>query len=284
MKGRSRVLLASTILAITGIVLLLMMNQPPLEINAHSAALMDISSRRMLFGQSEHEHNPPGSLTKLMVIYLIYDQIDQGKLCWTETVQVSGRAASIAGSKVGLMENEVLDVKSLLYCIALPSGNDAALAMGEHLAGNETGFVDLMNHTATELGMKDTHYMNIPGIDDPQHFSSAYDMALLARRLVERFPDVQTVASQMETTIVRQINGGEISTCLSNTNTLIPLYRGCNGLKTGSTAAAGYCLCATAKRQETELIAVVMGADSIESRENEAVKLLDYGFAHLQTD
>jgi len=284
MKVRRRFLLAGTILAIVGIVLLFILNRSPLEIKAQSAALMDISSGQLLFGMREHEHSPPGSLTKLMIIYLIYDGVDQGKLQWTDPVQVSGRAASIEGSKVGIRENEILDVRSLLYCIVLPSGNDAALAMSEHLADNEADFVELMNQTAVRLGMKDTHYTNIPGFDDPQHFSSAYDTALLTRRLAERFPELQMVSSQMETTIVSQFNGKEISTRLMNTNTLIPLYQGCNGLKTGSTAAAGYCLCATAQRQEDKLIAVVMGAKSIEIRQNAAVKLLDYGFAHLQTD
>ena len=284
MRGKSRVLLAGAILAIAGIVLLIILNRSPLEIEAKSAALMDSSTGRLFFGQSEHEHSSPGSLTKLMLIYLIYDRVAQGKLNWTDLVEVSGRAAAVEGSKVGLKENEVVDVKSLLYGIALPSGGDAALAMGEHLAGTEANFVELMNETAAELGMKDTHYSNIPGFDNPLHFSSAYDTALLARHLVERFPDIQRVSSQMETTIIRRVNGEKISTLLRNTNTLIPLYRGCNGLKTGSTTGAGYCLCATAQRKEVKLIAVVMGAASIENRQNEAVKLLDYGFDRLHAD
>jgi len=285
MKVKSRVLMAGAIVAIAGIVMLLILTltRPPLEIEAHNAALMDSSSGQLLFGQREHEHSSPGSLTKLMTIYLIYDRVAQGKLYWTEPVQVSRRAAAIDGSKVGLKETEVLDVESLLYCIALPSGGDAALAMGEHLAGTEANFVELMNRTAADLGMKDTHYTNIPGFDSPQHFSS-YDLSLLARHLVEHFPDILRVSSQMETTISRQVNGEKISTVLRNTNTLIPLYRGCNGLKTGHTIGAGYCLCATAQRQEAKLIAVVMGAESIENREQETVKMLDYGFDSLHAN
>ena len=271
-------------MAFAVIVLLFILNQPPLETEAHTAALMDSSTGRLLFGQKEHEHCSPGSLTKMMVIYLIYDRVAQGKLHWTDPVRVSSRAEAVDGSKVGLKENEILDVKSLLYCIDLPSGGDAAVAIGEHLAGREDSFIELMNETAVELGMKDTHYTNIPGFDNPQHFSSAYDTSLLARQLIERFPDLQKVSSQMETTITRQVNGKQISTLLKNTNTLIPLYRGCNGLKTGFTTGAGYCLCATAQRHEVKLIAVVMGAPSIEIRQNEAVKLLDYGFARLPAD
>ena len=284
MRGKSRILYLGAILTVAGIVLLLILNRPPFEIEAHSAVLMDISTGRLLFGQSEHEHCSPGSMTKLMVIYLMYDRVAQGKLHWTDSVKVSGRAAAVDGSKVGLKENEVLDAESLLYCIALPSGCDAALAMGEYLAGSEASFVEQMNKTAAELGMKDTHYANIPGFDDPQHFSSSYDTALLARHLVENFPDVLRVSSQMETRIIRQVNGEKISTVLRNTNTLLPLYQGCNGLKTGSTTGAGYCLCATAQRKDAKLISVVMGAASIETRQNEAIKLLDYGFDRLHAN
>ena len=281
MKGKSRVLYMGAILTIAGIVLLLILYRPPVEIEAQSAVLMDISTGQLLIGQSEHEHCSPGSLTKLMVIYLMYDRAAQGKLHWTDPVKVSGRAEAIDGSKVGLKENEVLNAESLLYCIALPSGCDAAVAMGEYLAGSEASFVELMNGTAAELGMKDTHYTNSSGFDDLQHFSSAYDTGLLAWHLVERFPDIQRVSSQMETTIIREVNGEKISTVLRNTNTLLPLYQGCNGLKTGSTTGAGYCLCATAQRQDAKLISVVMGATSIESRQKAAIELLDYGFDRL---
>lgn len=284
MKGKSRILYMGAILTIAGIMLMLILSRSPVEIEAHSAVLMDISTGRLLFEQSEHEHCSPGSLTKLMVIYIMYDRVAQGKLLWTDPVKVSGRAEAIDGSKVGLKENEVLDAESLLYCIALPSGCDAAVAMGEYLAGSEDGFVKLMNETAAELSMEDTHYTNISGFDNLQHFSSAYDTALLARHLVENFPDVLRVSSQMEFPIIRQINGKKISTVLRNTNTLLPLYWGCNGLKTGSTTGAGYCLCATAQRQEEKLISVVMGAASIESRQNEAIKLLDYGFDRLHAN
>ena len=245
-----------------------------LAIGAPSAALMEKETGRLIYEKNSHERLFPASVTKVMTMLLIVEDIESGKAQLTDTVTASERAASFGGSCVYLEAGEQMSVSDMLKCIAGVSANDCAVAMAEHLSGSESLFVDRMNRRAEELGMKDSHFTNCSGLfDDGDHYTSAYDVALMSRELIKH-----DMIKDFTTIWMDSIRGGEFE--LSNTNKLVHSYPGCTGLKTGYTSSAMYCLAATAERDGVEYIAVVMHAESSESRNRDARTLLDVGFAN----
>ncbi len=249
-----------------------------LEVAGKSALLMDMATGTVLFEQNAHEKLAPASVTKVMTLLLIMEAIDGGQIGWDDTVTVSESAAAKGGSQIYLKVGETMSVTDMVKSIAVSSANDCACAMAEFIAGSEAAFVERMNRRAEELGMKDTNFVNCTGLDDDEsaknHYTSAYDIALMSRELVKNHPDV----TKFTTIWMDTVRDGAFG--LANTNKLIRFYPGATGLKTGYTSAAGYCLSATAKRENMDLIAVVMGAKTSQERFAACKQLLDYGFAN----
>ena len=247
-----------------------------IEISAPSAMLMEKVTGEVIYEKNSHERIPPASVTKVMTLLLIIEAIDRGDISLEDTVIASARAASFGGSCVFLEEGEKMSVHEMLKCIAVVSANDCAVAMAEHLCGSEQAFVQRMNERAAQLGLKDTHFCNCTGLfEDPEHYSSAYDIAVMSRELIrhELIKDYTTIWMD-------SIRNGEFG--LSNTNKLVYYYEGCTGLKTGFTNEAMYCLSATAERDGVEFIAVIMHGETIEARNDDAKALLNYGFANCK--
>ena len=249
------------------------------EYPGKSYCLMDAATGTVLKAYNEHASLAPASVTKIMTLLLIMEAIDSGSLKWTDTVTASEAAAAKGGSQVYLKVGETMTVEEMVKSIAVSSANDCACAMAEHLAGSEAAFVEKMNARAAELGMNDTHFVNCTGLDDDpgakEHKTSAYDIALMSRELLVNHPDIK----RFTTIWMDSVRGGAFG--LSNTNKLVRFYDGCTGLKTGFTSSAGYCLSASAERNEMELIAVVMGAATSNDRFNACRAMLDYGFANF---
>ncbi|MBO4913865.1 MAG: D-alanyl-D-alanine carboxypeptidase, partial [Oscillospiraceae bacterium] len=214
------------------------------------------------------------SVTKVMTILLTMEAIDSGALSYDDVVSASAHAASMGGSQIWLREGERFTVRELLKAVCVVSGNDAAVALGEHLSGSEQAFVERMNKRAQELGMADTHFVNATGLPAEGHVTSAYDIALMSRELILNHPDLR----RFTTIWMDSLRDGE--SMLVNTNKLIRFYDGATGLKTGSTDSALYCLSATAERGGMELIAVIMKGATSDERFADARALLDYGFAN----
>lgn len=250
-----------------------------LEVEAKSAALIDVATGTVLFEQNSHERLSPASVTKVMTMLLIMEAIDSGKISWGDTVTASEEAAAKGGSQVYLKVGETMIVEDMLKSIAVSSANDCACAMAEHLSGSEASFVEAMNARAKELGMEDTHFVNCTGLDDSadaaEHKTSAHDIALMSRELLHNHPDI----TKFTTIWMDTIRNGAFG--LSNTNKMVRFYNGCTGLKTGFTRGAGYCLSASAEREGLQLIAVVMGCESSQKRFAACKALLDYGFANF---
>ena len=249
-----------------------------LTVAGKSALLMDVATGTVLYESNSHEQLAPASVTKIMTMLLIMEAVDSGKVALTDMVTASETAAAKGGSQVYLKVGETMSVSEMLKCIAVSSANDCACAMAEHIAGSEEAFVGLMNQRARELGMNDTNFVNCTGLDDGEnaqaHKTSAHDIALMSRELLGKHPGIR----QYTTIWMDTIRNGSFG--LSNTNKLVRFYQGATGLKTGFTSGAGYCLSATAMREGMELIAVVMGADTSQSRNAACKQLLDYGFAN----
>ena len=244
-----------------------------LKISAPSAILMERSTGAVLYEKNADEHMSPASVTKIMTLLLIMEQLDSGQLATSDIVTASAHASSMGGSQIWLKEGEQMSVDEMLKCIAVVSANDCAVAMAEHISGTEQLFVERMNKRAEELGLEDTHFTGCTGLfDDGEHYTSAYDVAVMSRELIGH-----ELIKNYTTIWMDSIRGGKFE--LSNTNKLVYWYQGCTGLKTGYTSTAMYCLSATAERDGVEYIAVVMHGDSIESRNNDAKALLNYGFA-----
>ena len=245
-----------------------------IQIASPSAILMEKETGQILYEKNAHERMLPASVTKIMTLLLIMEDIEAGKISVEDTVTASARAASFGGSNVYLEEGEKMSVHEMLKCIAVVSANDCAVAMAEFLSGTEQLFVDRMNQRAEELGLQDTHFTSCTGLfDDASHYTSAYDVAVMSRELL-RHPLIKDY-----TTIwMDSIRNGGFE--LSNTNKLVYWYDGCTGLKTGFTSAAMYCLSATAERDGVEYIAVIMHGASIDSRNDDATTLLNYAFAN----
>ena len=244
-----------------------------LEVSAPSAILMEKETGTVLYAKDEHTPREPASVTKVMTLLLTMEAIDSGALSYDDYVTGSAHAASMGGSQIWLKEGEQMTVRDLLKAVCVVSGNDAAVALGEHLAGSEDAFVEKMNARAAELGMNDTHFVNACGLPADGHVSSAHDIALMSRELILHHPDIR----QFTTIWMDSLRDG--ASMLVNTNKLIRFYDGATGLKTGSTASAGYNVSATAERGGMELIAVVMKGKTSDERFADARALLDYGFA-----
>ena len=243
-------------------------------VTAPSAILMEQTTKQVLYELDADKKMPIASVTKTMTMLLIMEAIDGGKIKYSDMVTTSEHAASMGGSQVFLEVGEQMSVDEMLKSIAVSSGNDAAVAMAEHISGTEEAFVEQMNKRASELGAKNTHFINCNGLDETdEHYSTARDVALISAELL-RHPDIEKYLTIWMDTI----RNGQFG--LSNTNKLIRFYQGANGIKTGSTSIAKYCLSASAKRDNMQLIAVVLGAPSTADRFSSASKLLDYGFAN----
>ncbi len=243
------------------------------QVEAGAAVLMEKETGTLLYEEHAHDKLEPASVTKVMTLLLVMEALDEGRLSLEDMVTVSAHAASMGGSQVYLKENEQMSVDELLKAVAVVSGNDAAVALAEHLAGSEEAFAARMNERAAQLGMKDTCFVNCTGLPAAGHLTSAYDIALMSRALIQhpRIRDYTTIWMD-------SIRGGAFQ--LSNTNKLIRFYEGATGLKTGSTDAAGYCLSATAERDGMELIAVVLHSPTSSARFESAKGLLNFGFAN----
>lgn len=247
-----------------------------LELDAVSAVLMEANTGTVLYEMNADAALPPASVTKIMTLLLVMEAIDSGKIALTDTVTVSAHAASMGGSQVFLEEGESMTVEDLLKSVVIASANDAAVALAEYVAGSEESFVAAMNARAAELGAVNAHFENTNGLDDTaaHHVLSARDIAILSRALIAHETILKYSSIWMDT-----IRDGAFG--LTNTNRLVRFYRGCTGLKTGSTAKAGFCVSVTAERDGLSLICVIMGAKTRDSRNASATKLLDFGFANF---
>ena len=240
--------------------------------NVKSAILMEASTGNVLYEQNADEHLPIASVTKIMTMLLIMEQIDNGYLKFDDMVTVSENAMSYGGSTMFLEAGELLSVHDMMKGIAVASANDGCVAMAEHIAGSESAFVDMMNKRANELGMKDTVFLNTNGLDADGQYSSARDVAIMSRELIKHKKIFEYTKIWTDS-----LRDGKFE--LANTNRLIRFYNGATGLKTGSTSKAGCCLSATAERDGMSLIAVILGAPDTKTRFNSATSLLNYGFS-----
>lgn len=247
--------------------------------NSKSAILIDFETGTVLWNKNESESLPPASMTKVMSMLLIMEAVDNGSINWDTKVTISERAASMGGSQVFLEAGESYKVEELLKGIAIASGNDAVVAMAEYLSGSVEAFVERMNERAQELGLTGTTFKNPHGLDTEGHVSTAKDMSIMARELL-RHPKILEFTSIYED-YLKKPDGS--STWLVNTNKLVRFYDGVDGLKTGFTSTAGYCLTATAKKNNLRLIAVVMGADTPDNRSSDISSMLNYGFSAYKT-
>lgn len=244
------------------------------EIDAKSAILIDADTGTVLYSKNENEALPPASVTKIMTLLLVAEAIADERIKLDDKVTVSNNAASMGGSQIFIKEGEEFSVEELLKSTIIASANDAAVALAELISGSETVFISEMNNRASEIGLKNTHFENATGLDDTvtNHVTSAYDIALMSRELLKH--DCITKYSNVWQDSIRD---GEF--VLTNTNRLVRYYKGCTGLKTGSTDKAGFCVSASAERDGLHLIAVIMGSPTRDSRNEAARALLDYGFS-----
>lgn len=247
---------------------------------AKSAILIEASTGEIIYEKNSHEKLPPASMTKMMSMLLVIESIEDGVLGWDDVITVSANASSMGGSQILLETGEQMTVHDLFKGVAVMSGNDAVVALGEAVAGSVDEFVSMMNKRAKELGMNDTNFKNPHGLDDANHYTSAYDMMLVARELVKHEKVLEF--TQIYEDYLRK--GTDRELWLVNTNKLVRFYPGADGLKTGYTSTAGYCLTATAKKNDMRLIAVVMGEASSAIRNTEVMSMLDYGYAKYRMD
>lgn len=249
------------------------------SVTAPCAVLMEVSTGTVIFEKDSHASRRPASITKIMTLILIFEAIEKGTIHLDDMVTVSERASSMGGSQVFLETGEAQDVETLIKCISIASANDACVAMAEFLCGSEEAFVAEMNAKAKALGMKDTTFANSCGLDADGHMTSAYDVALMSRELIARYPQIQNYCTVWMDTMTHVTAKGSKEFGLTNTNKLIRRYEYATGLKTGFTGAAKYCVSATAQKDGMNLIAVIMGADTPDNRTNDAIALLNYGFS-----
>ncbi|HWT75170.1 MAG TPA: D-alanyl-D-alanine carboxypeptidase family protein [Mobilitalea sp.] len=251
-----------------------------LDISSTAAVLIEGSTGTVIYDKNKDEQLRPASITKVMTLLLIFEALDSGQIKLTDEVSVSDYAASMGGSQVYLEPYEVQTVETMIKCISISSANDASVAMAEFIAGSEEEFVAKMNKKAQDLGMKNTHFVNCCGLDTDNHYSSAYDVALMSRELITKHPEISKYSTVWMDTIIHTTKKGQTEFGLTNTNKLIKTYQGITGLKTGSTGLAKYCVTASAKKNNMDLIAVIMAAPDTKTRFMEASKLLNYGFAN----
>lgn len=246
---------------------------------AKSAVLIERDTGTILYDKNSDEKLPPASMTKIMTMLLIMEALDKGQIKWDEKVRTSEYAASMGGSQIFLEPGEEMTVEQMLKGIAIGSGNDASVAMAEKIAGSAEEFVNLMNKKVEELDLKNTHFKNPTGLPEPDHYSSAHDMALMAKELL-KYEKITNFTGKYED-YLRE--GTDKKFWLVNTNRLVKFYPGVDGVKTGFTNEAKYCLTATAKKDNMRVIAVVFGADTPKDRNAQVTKMLDYAFSQYQT-
>ena len=251
-----------------------------MEFKSKAALLMDFGSAEIIYSLNEHEKLFPASTTKIMTLLLTLEALQRGEISLQDEVPITHNAAAMGGSQLFLSQGDVVDMESLLIGVAVGSGNDAAVAVAEYIAGSERAFVDMMNRRALELNMHSTNFINPTGLHHGEHYSTAYDIALMGRELLNHNLFFRWSTIWMDENFLEgQIRSGRVF--LSNTNRMVRFYRGCDGIKTGYTREAGQCIAATAQRDETRFIAVVLGAPDSDTRYNEAAALLDYAFANF---
>lgn len=252
---------------------------PDLKIDGRSAILMEPNSGEVLFSKNSDQKLPPASVTKLMVMLLTLEAVDKGQIKLTDVISASPEACRMGGSQIWLEPGEEMTVADLLKAVCIVSANDASYALGEHLAGSEENFIALMNKRAAELGLKNTHFVNTTGLEPDGggvgNLTSAGDMAILAREVIKH-----PIVFQWTGVWIDNLRGGK--SFLRNTNKLVRFYRGCDGLKTGYTDKAGYCLVATAQRDGVRMIAVVMKSSTIDSRSRDISTMFNYGFSQYR--
>lgn len=249
-----------------------------LEISAPSAILMEASTGTIIYEKNSEEKLHPASITKIMTLILIFDALKSGRIHLDDTVSVSEYAASMGGSQVFLENGETQTVDTLIKCIAIASANDACVTMAEHIDGSEAEFVKHMNKRAKELGMNSTNFVNCCGLDADSHMTCARDVAIMSRELILKYPQIHDYSTVWMENITHETKKGSTEFGLTNTNKLIKQYQYATGLKTGSTSKAKYCVSATAKKDDVELIAVIMAAPDYKVRFKDATTLLNYGF------
>lgn len=253
------------------------------ETESPSVILMEVTTGTVLAEKNAQEQRSPASITKIMTLLLIFEELEKGTLHLEDEVITSAHAKSMGGSQVYLEEGEKQTVETMIKCIVVASGNDASVAMAEHIAGSENGFVDKMNQKAKELGMNDTHFEDCCGLtDSDSHYTTAEDVARMSRELITKYPQILKYSSIWMENITHVTAQGTKEFCLTNTNKLIRSLDGCVGLKTGSTSKARFCVSAVAKRENLTLLAVVMGAPDSKIRNRDASSLLNYGFGSCQ--
>ena len=250
------------------------------DLSSPSAVLIEGSTGTVIFEKNKDDQLKPASITKIMTLLLIFEALDSGQIKLMDEVSVSDHAASMGGSQVYLEPYEVQSVETMIKCISIASANDASVAMAELIAGSEEEFVARMNTRAKELGMNNTNFVNCCGLDTDNHYSSAYDVALMSRALITKYPQISNYSTVWMDTIIHTTKKGQSEFGLTNTNKMVKFYQGITGLKTGSTSLAKYCLSASARRNNMDLIAVVLAAPDTKTRFMEASKLLNYGFAN----
>lgn len=253
--------------------------QGEVEITSPSAILMEVSTGTILYEKDADTRRHPASVTKVMTLLLIFEALEEGKISMEEEAVTSAHAKSMGGSQVYLEEGERQTVETLIKCIVIASGNDAAVTMAEHIAGTEEAFVAQMNERAAELGMENTHFVDCCGLTDSMdHYTSARDIAIMTRQLTVNYPKIFEYSGIWMENITHVTRNGSSEFGLTNTNKLLRSFEGCTGLKTGSTSLAKFCLSATATRNGIDLISVIMAGPDSKTRFNDAATLLTYGF------
>ncbi len=248
--------------------------------NAKAGLLMEVSTGTILYEKNSHEKLSVASMTKMMGMILIMEALDDGKIRLDETVRISKNASSMGGSQIWLSEGEEMSVSDLIKGIMMASANDGIVAMAERVGGTEEKFVSMMNEKAKSLGLKDTNFVNPTGLDEENHYSSAYDMSIIAKELISH-EKIFEFTSIYEDYLRR---GTKNEYWLVNTNKLVKTYNGADGLKTGMTDNAGYCMAVTAKKDGMRILAIVLGEESGKVRNEETADLLDYGFGNYELE
>jgi len=252
-----------------------------LKVDAKAAILMEVNTGEIIYKLNEHERLAPASITKIMTMLLGVEALNSGRISLNDKVIISNHASRMGGSQVYLEADETQTVEDLFRAIAIRSANDASVALAEHIAGSEEIFVKMMNEKAKELGMENTHFANASGLPNENHYVSAYDVAIMSKELL-KYP----IVNEWLTTYMYDLKVGRNKNSIQtmvNTNRLVKEYEGTTGIKTGSTNEAGFCISASAKRGDLELIAVVLGSKTSQIRFDEAKRMLDYGFANFES-
>lgn len=247
--------------------------------DVNSAILLERDTGKVLYEKEVHQQLPPASMTKIMTLLLTMEALDKGDLTVDEKIRISENAASMGGSQVFLGAGEEMSVNDLLKAVAVASGNDASVALAERISGSEEAFVQKMNEKVEELNLENTQFQNSSGLPAKDHYSSTYDMAIIAKELL-KYEEITDYTSIYEDYLRK---GEENEFWLVNTNKLVKFYPGVDGLKTGFTNEAKYCLTATAKKDDMRVIAVVMGAETVKERNASVSQMLDYAFNHFET-